>query len=421
MTTANTTAPCSRRRWRSARRTALSALLLLAWAGSSLAASYIVVDAETGEVLGSKDPSAVWYPASLTKVMTVFLTFERIRAGRLGLADALTVSARAAGQPPTKIGLRAGEKITVEQAIAATIVRSANDAAVVLAEAVAGDEAAFARRMTARAAELGMTDTRFRNASGLPHAGQVTTARDMAILARSIRREFPELYRFFSLRSFVWRGETLPTYNGLLLGYPGADGLKTGFTCDSGYNLMLAAERGGRRLVGVLLGAETRAARSGRMRSILDAAFSARSGDAVRTRLAELTRAGPAPPPRVLSPASCDRDVVKMAAEAEATSRPASTAKSTPPTGWGVMLGRFVTVQQARERIENTRRSFGGLLKEARSWLVASGSGPARHHAAMLVGLDQRQAVATCQVLRARGQSCAAYGPELLSGSRRPW
>src|SRR5690242_6501576 len=211
--------------------------LAAAWPAGAAPApqSSIVVDAVTGAVLSSSDPTALWRPASLTKLMTLYITFEELAAGRLKLSDMLTVSSYAAAMPPTELGLIKGEKVSVETAILGTITRSANDAAVVLAERIGGDETSFASRMTATARRLGMTGSNFHNASGLPDPEQTTTARDMALLARALIRDFPQYYHFFSARSMSYLGGSLPSINAILYLYPGADGLKTGFTCSSGY------------------------------------------------------------------------------------------------------------------------------------------------------------------------------------------
>jgi D-alanyl-D-alanine carboxypeptidase len=248
--------------------------------------SAIIVDAETGTVLIAVEPNHRWHPASLTKMMTLYLVFEEIEAKRLDLQEPLAVSEQAAAQPATELGAGAGDLLSVEQAIVAVIVRSANDAAVALAERIAGTEAAFAARMTDRAGALGMTRTVFRNASGLPDPDQVTTARDMVLLARGLLRDFPQHYHYFAAGSFAFKGVTLPTVNGILARYPGSDGIKTGFTCDSGYNLVASATRNDRRLIGVLLGAKSLGARSAEMVKLLDAGFeTVRSGAASSPQL----------------------------------------------------------------------------------------------------------------------------------------
>src|SRR5215813_12257700 len=212
----------------------------------------LVIDANTGDVLSALEANHRWYPASLTKMMTVYLAFREIEANRLTLAETLTASQHAAAQTGTRLGLNAGETVTAEQAILATILQSANDAAVVLAERMAGSEEAFAAEMTSMAKSLGMTRTVFRNATGLSNPEQVTTARDMAVLAQALLRDFPQHYHFFSTRSFAYGKRSYPSINGILSRYPGVDGIKTGFTCRSGYNLVASAQHDGRRLIGVV-------------------------------------------------------------------------------------------------------------------------------------------------------------------------
>ncbi|HYE46741.1 MAG TPA: D-alanyl-D-alanine carboxypeptidase family protein, partial [Caulobacter sp.] len=197
----------------------------------------VVVDANTGEVLYAKRADSPRYPASITKVMTLYLAFEAISDGRMKGSDLITVSARAAAQPPTKLGMTAGDVITVDDAMKAITVKSANDMAVALAEHMAGSEAKFAALMTLRAQELGMLNTRFVNASGLPDSRQISSARDIAILSRAVMRDYPQYYSLFNLRSFTFRGVTMNNHNRLLNRMPGVDGLKTGYTNASGYNL----------------------------------------------------------------------------------------------------------------------------------------------------------------------------------------
>lgn len=235
----------------------------------------LVVDAETGAVLFDRDSEALRYPASLTKMMTLYMLFGELKAGRLTLQSELTVSARAQGQPPSKLGLAAGETISVEDAIKALIVNSANDVAVVVAESVGGSEVKFAQRMTVKAHEIGMRKTTFRNASGLPSVTQRTTAHDLAVLGRRLMRDYPQYYHYFSTTSFAWNGRTYQTHNQLVKNYEGAEGMKTGYTRVSGFNLVTAAHRDGRRLVGVVMGGRSVRSRDTHMREILDAAFEA--------------------------------------------------------------------------------------------------------------------------------------------------
>ena len=206
----------------------------LSWGEPRYAA--IVVDANTGEVLYSRNADSQRYPASITKIMTLYLTFEALASGRLRLDDTITISPHAARMPPTKLGLRPGETITVDEAMRAIAVKSANDMAVALAEKLGGSEEQFAALMTLRAQELGMTNTRYVNASGLPDSRQVSSARDIALLSRSVMRDFPQYYSYFGVRQFSYRGSTISNHNHLLDSMPGVDGLKTGFTNASGYS-----------------------------------------------------------------------------------------------------------------------------------------------------------------------------------------
>ncbi|MCP4327387.1 MAG: D-alanyl-D-alanine carboxypeptidase [Alphaproteobacteria bacterium] len=230
----------------------------------------IVVDGHSGQVLYSRNADTRNYPASLTKMMTLFLLFEAVDEGRFTKASKLKVSARAARQPASKLGLRRGSTITVDQAIRALVIRSANDVAVVVAEALGGTEAKFARLMTAKAHNIGMSKTNFANASGLPNRKQLSTARDMARLAQAIYFTFPHHYHYFSLDSFRWGGRTYRTHNRVVKSYRGADGLKTGYTRASGYNLVTSVERNGRRLIGVVFGGKSSRSRDSHMKRILD-------------------------------------------------------------------------------------------------------------------------------------------------------
>jgi D-alanyl-D-alanine carboxypeptidase (penicillin-binding protein 5/6) len=229
----------------------------------------IVVDASTGEVLYGKRADSPRYPASITKVMTLYLTFEAMAAGKLKPDDLIVVSPRAAAQPPSKLGLRPGSTIRVDDAISALAVNSANDIAVALAERLGGTEQRFAALMTLRAQELGMRSTRFVNAHGLPDSRQLSSARDIAVLSRAVMRDFPQYYGRFGQRSF--RGHN--NHNRLLHRMPGVDGLKTGFTNASGYNLAASAVRDGRRLIAVVLGGTTGASRDAHTADLLNAGF----------------------------------------------------------------------------------------------------------------------------------------------------
>ena len=236
----------------------------------------IMIDADNGSVLHEVNATHSWYPASLTKVMTLYMTFEALKAGQIDLYDTLRTSYHASRQPNSKLGLRQGETLTVQDAVLAVITRSANDAAVVLAEHLGGTEESFAVKMTTRAHALGMYDTHFMNATGLPHQWQVTTPRDMAILAWKIQRNFPAYYPYFSAHNFNFKGRELRGINKFTASYPGAEGMKTGFTCGSGYNLISTASQNGKRLIGVIMGGMTSSERYQLMINMMDNGFANR-------------------------------------------------------------------------------------------------------------------------------------------------
>lgn len=250
----------------------------------------IVIEAETGYVLSERNADKKLYPASLTKMMTLYLTFEAIETGKLQKYSRLPVSKRAAFQEPSELGLAAGTSIRVEDAILGLVTKSANDAAVVLAEAIGGSEPRFASMMTQKAKALGMMNTRFVNASGLHHASQVSSARDMAILSQSLMRDFPRQYRYFSTTSFTFAGKTYGNHNHLMKTYKGMDGLKTGYVYASGYNLAASAKQNGTRLVGVVFGGKTARSRNDHMADILDAGFVKVSSNLQVARLIEQRR-----------------------------------------------------------------------------------------------------------------------------------
>ncbi len=235
--------------------------------------SSIVIDAASGSVLSAANPDELRFPASLTKMMTLYMLFEAVRDRRVGLNDYVPVSPSAAAMSPTKLGLVPGSLITVEQAILGLVTKSANDAAAALGEMLGGDEDRFAQMMTLRAHALGMSHTTFRNASGLPDWNQVTTARDMAILARHLIQDFPTYYHYFSTPAFVYAGHVIHSHQHLLTTYPGADGLKTGYTDAAGFNVVTSAVRSDTRLVGVVIGASSGGERDAHMATLLDQGF----------------------------------------------------------------------------------------------------------------------------------------------------
>ncbi|MCA1453504.1 serine hydrolase [Bradyrhizobium sp. BRP22] len=301
--------------------------------------SSIIVDGNSGSVLASNNPDGLRHPASLTKIMTLYLLFERLEAGRMKLDTEMRVSEHASEQAPTKLGLRPGQTIKVEDAIKGLVTRSANDAAVVIAEAIGGEEDDFARMMTRKARALGMTKTVYRNASGLPNDEQVTTARDQATLGRAIQDRFPRYYRFFSTTVFNYRGQSIRNHNRLLGSVEGIDGIKTGYTRASGFNLVSSIHRGNRHLVGVVMGGRSGGSRDAIMRSLLaenlEKAATVRTAAAITERNiadgnTDVAEADTAPrgneqPAQVTSSAAASAEPA-MAALTPAAPRPAAKA-----------------------------------------------------------------------------------------------
>ncbi len=322
--------------------------------GTPAIAAAIVVDMNTGIILSSQAPDTPRYPASLTKMMTLYVLFGCLRDGKITLTSDLVVTPHAEVQAPTKLGLKQGATIKVEDAIKALVTQSANDAAVTIAENLAGTEENFARYMTQTARSIGMSNTTFRNASGLPNDEQVTTARDMATLATHLIHDYPEYYGVFQTRYFTYSGRKYRNHNRLLFGYKGTDGIKTGYTRASGFNLTASVHRGNKHLVAVVLGGKTGSQRDAAMRALLDRTFASASevkptkeqlvaalvpasgaAATVSPRAPQLVRAAmpaPAPAPQTGEPAAAAKPALTPAeAELETYVTP-SPAKSKKPS-----------------------------------------------------------------------------------------
>lgn len=343
-------------------------------AASGAAAKYasIVIDMATGEVLYARNADTQNYPASLTKLMTLYLTFEALEAGRLSLDQKLPVSARAAGQAPTKLGLRAGESITVEDAVLALVTKSANDAAAVLAEALGGTEGEFAQLMTKKAREIGMSGTIFRNASGLPNKGQLSTARDMATLALALQWDFPQYYHYFSVEQYTFRSKTYRNHNRMLTDYAGTDGVKTGYTRASGFNIVVTVSRDGNRLVGVVFGGRTASSRDEHMALLLDKSFSRLQE---RAQLARAT----------------DADRPAQVLLAGATQR--------LEWSWGIQVGAYASITAATRALRLAEAKLARLLDPSEAALVPVDSEGRTLYRARYLGLSEEQAQAACRQL----------------------
>jgi D-alanyl-D-alanine carboxypeptidase len=299
--------------------------------------SSIVVDATSGDVLEEVNADQPRHPASLTKMMTLYMTFEALRDRRISLDQPVPVSPHAASMEPTKLGLVPGTQLSVEQAILGLVTKSANDAAAALGELLGGSEDRFAQMMTLRARALGMSHTTFTNASGLPDPDQWTTARDLAVLSRRLINDFPAFYRYFSTPSFAWHRQIIVNHDNMLRTYPGADGLKTGYTEASGHNLVTSAVRGGVRLVGVVLGAATNGERDIHMASLLDRGFEQMDVPAFRKPVQIASR-------------------VTLIASARAAEAPRPTSSRARAANWAVQVGTFATEAAAHNAAMAARR-----------------------------------------------------------------
>ncbi|MDO9459504.1 MAG: D-alanyl-D-alanine carboxypeptidase family protein [Alphaproteobacteria bacterium] len=360
----------------------------------------IIVDAESGAVLHAENAELRNIPASLTKMMTLYLTFEAIRTGRLTLDTKIPVSRHAAEQPPTKLNLRSGSSIRVEDAILAAVTKSANDATTVLAEAVGGTEWAFARKMTEKASTLGMTRTQFRNSTGLPDAQQVTTARDMVILAQALYSHFPERSHYFSTTEFRWGKNRYHNHNRLLGTYRGVDGIKTGYTNASGFNLVTSVRRDGRHIYAVVMGGQTSYSRDQQMRKLLDRTF------------AKITPNGASAPLRVASASLPKGAGVKSAVVPVRPPKKPDVAKTaTSAKQWGVQVGTFQARSRAHERARQATLVAPSLLKPA-TVSIQKVTQPTRTlYRAVLLGLTEKTARRTCQILESKNFQCLPVPP----------
>jgi D-alanyl-D-alanine carboxypeptidase len=373
----------------------LSIILSFATAGTTWAQaessrySAILVDARTGNVLMGVNQDELRFPASLTKLMTLYMTFEALRDRRIQLTQYVPVSALAAEQPPSKIGLQPGEALTVEQAILGVVTKSGNDAAAALGEFLGGSEDRFAQMMTLRARALGMSRTNFRNASGLPDSNQWTTARDLATLGRRLVLDFPQLYGYFGVPEFIWHNRVILNHDTMLKTYPGADGMKTGYTDFAGHNLVTSAVRGNVRLIGVVMGTSSNAERDQHMAMLLDNGFN-----------------------RMNAPTYQFAGGFISAANAATT----LSVRSTPPASESVLsprlvrdravqIGSFATEHAASEVArESANLAPGGL---PRVQPVSSGRRTVYH--AQLLGLSEAEARLVCANRPRHAPACQVF------------
>jgi D-alanyl-D-alanine carboxypeptidase len=394
----------------------------------------IVVDAQTGRVLFESMAHEKRYPASLTKMMTLYLLFEHIAAGKATLSTRMAVSAFAASQDPSKLGMEPGDTLSVEDAIKALIVRSANDVAVVVAEHIGGSEYRFAQLMTNKARDLGMTNTQFVNASGLPDESQRSTAFDLMLLSRRLIGDFSEYAPYFRLQSFTWAGRSYQGHNNLLKFFDGADGLKTGYTRMSGFNLASSATRKDKRLISVVMGGRTARERDTRTAQLLEAEFG------------KLGLGQPAPVLMAMSPLVLDEDEASNAAAGPASeSRPADTAPATAPNStstpqiqtasmlpiaddnepaqgdsedpparvapkeaglWGIQVGAHSSRENAETQRVTVRTQLQDLLSGAKDAIVPHNIQGTTVYRVRFGAFTPKKAERLCEQMQGRGVSC---------------
>jgi D-alanyl-D-alanine carboxypeptidase len=389
----------------------------------------IMVDADSGRVLNEINADAITYPASLTKMMTLYLTFEALNAGHLRLDQFLPVSAEAASKRPTKLHLIPGDSVAVQDLILGVVTKSANDAAAVLAEGMAGSEPAFAEYMTQKARQLGMTNTVFRNASGLPDPDQRTTARDMAQLALALYHDFPREYRYFSTRQFYFRGRLIATHNHLLEWYEGADGIKTGYIGASGFNLAASAVRNGHRLIGVVMGGATASSRDRQMASLLDQGFAevgagttlvARRETPAPQAIAEAEQPAARPREKIVQLTKAARRIaahLSPVAKAEAAPMPHQRAA---PEGdrWAIQLGAF-KVESAAEQAARSAAGVGAAKGKPVQIVQPSKSGKDRLYRARLLNFSPQEAQSACAALHKKKVECSVLPPAPVKVANR--
>ena len=418
-------------------------------------ASSIVVDAATGEVLSANNADAVTYPASLTKMMTLYLLFEALDKGKVKLSDQIVFSNYSAAKAATNLNVDAGDTIRVETAILAVVVRSANDAATAISEHLAGSEWNFAKQMTAKARALGMNNTTFRNACGLPDAAQRTTARDMAILGVALLRDYPQYYGYFSRNSFSYHGATYTGHNRVLKKFAGADGIKTGYIRASGFNLVTSAERNGRRLVGVVLGGTSPSVRDKQMMALMTKGFGKSTGVGqiliakapknATSAPAQVAEAAAVAAPAIATGAAAPKvsviDLSAVAAEGDSGDdaqdqiasqivasnilpvlKPGSSITLTTggpdeqaianvwrPTGdgYGIQVGAYSQFRPAQKAATRAAQALPSLLADARVVIDEgkTGNGGSLYRARVM-GLSKTDAENACVKLKARSTDC---------------
>ncbi|MCP4317155.1 MAG: D-alanyl-D-alanine carboxypeptidase [Hyphomicrobiales bacterium] len=441
---------------------AFGLLLVVSTGGAAANSKYagFVIDAKTGKTLYASSADSHRYPASLTKMMTLYMVFEALDSGKISKKTHIRISKNAASEPPSKLGIRAGKSISVEQAIYALVTKSANDVSTAVAEHLGGSESGFAKKMTAKARALGMKRTTFHNAHGLPNAKQKTTARDMARLGLALREHFPKHYHYFSTRSFKYGKARYGNHNRLLGSVKGVDGIKTGYTRASGFNLVSSVRKDGRSIVAVVMGGKTGASRNRQMQKLITKYLpkASRNGGAklvanapaTSTKIA-LPKKGPVPkfrnpsevrvalayakPQKASSfPIPLDRPVVgkdalvdrlkkqrAVVAPAPRPTKPVAgdtkragvdtvvTASTGLPTGWVVQIGAAPTRESAEQLLAEASARTGGIISKAQPFTVPTQRDGEKLHRARFAGFDGKShAWKACKALKKKGYGCWA-------------
>lgn len=411
------------------KRCAMLAVFVMAMAvagftGTTQAFAYkystIVIDARTGQVLSAYRPDVRSYPASLTKMMTLYLTFQALQQKRITLDTRFRVSAHAASMQPTKLDLVPGQTVPVRDLILGIVTESANDAAVVLAEGLGGSEPAFAALMTRTAHSFGMDNTNFDNASGLPDPRNYSTARDLAVLARHLYLDFPQDYHYFATEAFNYHGRTFLNHDNLMKSYPGADGIKTGFIDASGFNLATSAVRNGHRLIGVVLGGQTAHLRDMKMASLLNSAFADRALPETPRIMTAQAKSAPvkvAATIRHAAPNLARRAARTLASLSPIAQADAATPSSDSRPGWSVQVGAYMQ-HAAALRAGQTARAK--LIAERRKPIVVVATRTRRHaiYEARIVDLTRSQAHDACDVLHRAHRDCLEMQNSMQFASR---
>lgn len=420
-------------------------------AAASSKAAAIVVDANTGKTLYSSNADAKRYPASLTKMMTLYMLFEAMASGKVSKSTPIPVSAFAAGQPPTKIGFQPGQSISAEAAILSLITKSANDSATAIAEYLGGSEQRFAVMMTNKARQLGMRNTQFRNANGLPDLKQHSTARDLAVLGIALREHFPQYYGYFSTRSFSYRSRRIVGHNRLLGKIEGVDGIKTGYTRMSGFNLVSSVNTDGKKLVAVVMGGTSGGSRDAQMAKLIAQylpAASRRDGgnliasrknsqisvaalelpenedvpvpvqrETVASRPAEIVTAYAEPAPAE-SPAAHILRVPAPSPKAEVGEGDVSevdpvTTASASPGGWMVQIASVGSADEAMAMLSKAATQVGGPVARLSPYTEKFQKGSTTYHRARFAGISSAKAAnSACAALKRQSFNCFAIAPQ---------